>query len=98
VKTVTGSLKIFAGMIKTMTVNKNQMEKATKSDFSNATELADYLSDKGIPFREAHEIVGMLVLTCVKQGCYLVDLPLDEYKKAHPLFEEDIYTVLDPFT
>jgi argininosuccinate lyase len=98
VKTVTGSLKIFAGMIKTMTVNKNQMDKATKSDFSNATELADYLSDKGIPFRQAHEIVGKLVLTCVQQGCFLVDLPLDEYKKANPLFEEDIYTVLDPFT
>jgi len=98
VKTVTGSLKIFAGMIKTMTVNKNQMDKATKSDFSNATELADYLSDKGIPFRQAHEIVGKLVLTCVQQGCFLVDLPLDEYKKANPLFEEDIYTVLDPVT
>lgn len=98
VKTVTGSLKIFAGMIHTMKVNKDHMEKATKTDFSNATELADYLSDKGIPFREAHEIVGKLVLTCVQQGCYLGDLALAEYKKANPLFEEDIYEVLNPVT
>jgi argininosuccinate lyase len=98
VKTVTGSLKIFAGMIRTMKVKNEQMEKATKNDFSNATELADYLSDKGIPFREAHEIVGKLVLTCVDKGCFLGDLPLDEFKKANTLFEEDIYEVLDPYT
>ncbi|MBT2689339.1 argininosuccinate lyase [Bacillus sp. ISL-47] len=98
VKTVTGSLKIFAGMIRTMKVKNDQMEKATKTDFSNATELADYLSDKGIPFREAHEIVGKLVLTCVEKGCFLGDLPLDEFKKANTLFDEDIYAVLDPYT
>ncbi|WNS74587.1 argininosuccinate lyase [Bacillus sp. DTU_2020_1000418_1_SI_GHA_SEK_038] len=98
VKTVTGSLKIFAGMIRTMTVNANQMEKATKTDFSNATELADYLSSKGIPFREAHEIVGKLVLTCVNKGCFLADLSLEEFVAAHPLFENDIYEVLDPVT
>lgn len=98
VKTVTGSLKIFAGMIRTMKVKSEQMEKATKNDFSNATELADYLSDKGIPFREAHEIVGKLVLECVQQGCFLGELPLDEFKKAHSLFEEDIYEVLNPYT
>ena len=98
VKTVTGSLKIFAGMIRTMTVNKPQMEKATKTDFSNATELADYLSSKGIPFREAHEIVGKLVLTCVNKGCYLADLTLEGFVEAHPLFENDIYEVLDPVT
>lgn len=96
VKTVAGSLKIFAGMVSTMKVKKQQMEKATKTDFSNATELADYLSDKGIPFREAHEIVGKLVLLCVEKGCYLGDLPLEEYKNAHPQFNEDIYEVLDP--
>lgn len=98
VKTVTGSLKIFAGMIHSMTVNDGQMELATKNDFSNATELADYLSQKGIPFRESHEIVGQLVLTCVKKGCYLADLSLDEFKEAHSLFEEDIYHVLNPAT
>lgn len=98
VKTVTGSLKIFAGMINTMRVNTTQMEMATKKDFSNATELADYLSEKGIPFRESHEIVGQLVLTCVKQQCYLADLSLEEFKEAHPLFEKDIYHVLNPVT
>jgi argininosuccinate lyase len=98
VKTVTGSLKIFAGMIKTMKVNIDVMEKATKQDFSNATELADYLANKGVPFREAHEIVGKLVLTCIEKGVFLADLPLDVYKEASPLFEEDIYEALKPYT
>ncbi|GIN60146.1 argininosuccinate lyase [Robertmurraya siralis] len=98
VKTVTGSLKIFAGMIETMKVHRAQMESATKNDFSNATELADYLSGKGIPFRESHEIVGQLVLRCVTKQCYLADLTLSEFKEAHPLFEADIYEVLNPIT
>ncbi|AGK55195.1 argininosuccinate lyase [Bacillus sp. 1NLA3E] len=98
VKTVTGSLKIFAGMIRTLKVRTDEMTKATKTDFSNATELADYLAEKGVPFREAHEIVGKLVLTCVNKGCYLADLSLDEYKAANPLFEQDIYVALDPYT
>jgi argininosuccinate lyase len=98
VKTVIGSLKIFAGMIETMKVNVDVMEKATKQDFSNATELADYLANKGVPFREAHEIVGKLVLTCIEKGVFLADLPLDVYKEASPLFEEDIYEALKPYT
>jgi argininosuccinate lyase len=98
VKTVTGSLKIFAGMIATMKVNADVMEKATKQDFSNATELADYLAKKGVPFREAHEIVGKLVLTCIEKGIFLADLPLSVYKEASELFEEDIYEALNPYT
>jgi argininosuccinate lyase len=98
VKTVTGSLKIFAGMIATMKVNADVMEKATKQDFSNATELADYLAKKGVPFREAHEIVGKLVLTCIEKGIFLADLPLSVYKEASELFEEDIYEALTPYT
>ena len=98
VKTVTGSLKIFAGMIRTMKVRTEEMKKATKTDFSNATELADYLAEKGMPFREAHEIVGKLVLICVNKGCYLADLPLEEFQLASPLFAEDIYQALDPYT
>ena len=98
VKTVTGSLKIFAGMIQTMKVNTNVMEQSTKNDFSNATELADYLSDKGMPFREAHEVVGKLVLYCVNKSCFLSDLSLEEFKEASSLFEEDIYHVLNPVT
>ncbi|ANB62255.1 argininosuccinate lyase [Anoxybacteroides amylolyticum] len=98
VKTVTGSLKIFAGMIATMEVRTEVMKKAVKQDFSNATELADYLAKKGVPFREAHEIVGKLVLTCIEKGIFLADLPLSEYKQASALFEEDIYEALDPYT
>jgi argininosuccinate lyase len=97
VKTVVGSLKIFAGMISTMKVNKEVMEKATKQDFSNATELADYLATKGMPFREAHEVVGKLVLSCVNQGCFLADLPLQQFKEASALFEQDIYEALNPY-
>jgi argininosuccinate lyase len=97
VKTVTGSLKIFAGMIRTMKINKEQMEQSVKNDFSNATELADYLADKGMPFREAHEIVGKLVLSCVQKGCFLADLSLEEFKAASPLFENDIYDALNPY-
>ncbi|MBB6177172.1 argininosuccinate lyase [Anoxybacillus tengchongensis] len=98
VQTVIGSLKIFTGMIETMTIRTDVMEKATKQDFSNATELADYLAKKGVPFREAHEIVGKLVLTCIERGVFLADLPLDVYQQASPLFEEDIYNALDPYT
>lgn len=98
VTTLTGSLKIFTGMVETMTVNKEKMINATHSDFSNATELADYLAGKGMPFREAHEVVGKLVLQCIQQNKYLLDLSFDEYKDASTLFEEDIYNVLQPKT
>ena len=98
VKTVIGSLRIFAGMIETMKVNTDVMEESTKNDFSNATELADYLSNKGMPFREAHEVVGKLVLYCVNKGCYLQNLSLAEFREASELFEEDIYHVLNPKT
>lgn len=84
-------------MIQTMTVNKDVMKQATKQDFSNATELADYLAKKGMPFREAHEVVGKLVYTCIERGIYLSDMPFGEFQQASTLFEEDIYTVLDPY-
>ncbi len=98
VTTVKGSLKIFTGMMSKMTVNTETMEKATHSDFSNATELADYLASRGMPFRDAHEVVGKLVLLCIKKGIFLLDLPFEEYKEASELFEEDIYEVLQPKT
>lgn len=98
VKTLKGSLKIFAGMISTLTVKTEVMADATKKDFSNATELADYLASKGLPFREAHEVVGKLVLLCIEKGIFLLDLPLEDYKNASPLFEEDIFEVLLPST
>ncbi|WP_299739268.1 argininosuccinate lyase [uncultured Rossellomorea sp.] len=98
VKTVVGSLKIFTGMISTMKVNTKQMEKAVGNDFSNATELADYLATKGIPFRQAHEIVGKLVLYCIEKGCYLKDVSLEEYGEFSSLIEEDIYSILTPYS
>ncbi|KPN15931.1 argininosuccinate lyase [Bacillus australimaris] len=97
VKTIAGSLQIFTGMIQTMTVNEDVMKKATKEDFSNATEVADYLAKKGMPFREAHEIVGKLVYTCIQKGIYLTDLPFETFTEASDLFEQDIYTILDPY-
>nr|WP_309099673.1 argininosuccinate lyase [Fredinandcohnia onubensis] len=98
VKTVKGSLKIFAGMVSTMKVKKEVMATAVKKDFSNATELADYLASKGLPFREAHEVVGKLVLICIGRGVFLSDLPLEVLKEASSLFEDDIYEVLLPET
>ncbi|MEH7885983.1 argininosuccinate lyase [Bacillus sp. JJ1609] len=97
VKTIKGSLKIFSGMVKAMKVKKETMEGSVKNDFSNATELADYLAAKGIPFREAHEIVGKLVLECIQKQCYLADLSLDAYKEMNLLFENDIYEALNPY-
>ncbi|MBD5090485.1 MAG: argininosuccinate lyase [Lactobacillus sp.] len=96
VKTILPSIKIMIGMITTLQVKKEAMEHATHHDFSNATELADYLATKGIPFREAHEIVGELVLKGLKTRTNLVDIPLDEYKKISPKIEEDVYTYLQP--
>ncbi|MBS4216845.1 argininosuccinate lyase [Bacillus sp. FJAT-49711] len=96
VHTMIGSLKIFTGMIQTMTVKNEDMEAAVNQDFSNATELADYLAAKGIPFREAHEIVGKLVLTCIQQNCYLLDLPLDQLQDACSEIDEDVFVILSP--
>ncbi len=64
-----------------MTVHKERMAQSTEKDFSNATELADYLASKGLPFRQAHEIVGKLVLECSKAGYYLQDIPLERYQE-----------------
>lgn len=97
VKTIKTSLLVMAGMIETMKVNKDKMGQAVKQDFSNATEIADYLAAKGLPFRQAHEIVGRLVLLCIEKGIYLLDLPLETYQEICPLFEEDLYAVLSPY-
>ncbi|MDR0922541.1 MAG: argininosuccinate lyase [Lactobacillales bacterium] len=97
-ETILASIKIMAGMLDTLTVNKERMEVSTQKDFSNATELADYLATKGIPFREAHEIVGKLVLEGLKTGTYLQDISLADYQAISPVIEEDIYNVLDSKT
>lgn len=96
VHTLKGSLKIFEGMIRTMTVKSEHLSKAVQQDFSNATELADYLATKGMPFREAHEVTGKLVYLCIQRGHYLLELPLEEFRKESSFIEEDIYDILSP--
>ncbi|HEL2058204.1 TPA: argininosuccinate lyase [Streptococcus suis] len=97
-ETVLISIDILAGMLKTMTVHKERMAQSTEKDFSNATELADYLANKGMPFRQAHEIVGKLVLECSKAGYYLQDVPLDRYQEISSILGPDIYTALESKT
>jgi argininosuccinate lyase len=96
IKTVKGCLSIMTGMIKELKINEDRMNKAVHQDFSNATELADYLAAKGIPFREAHELVGKMVLSCIQKGCFLLDVSLEEYQEWCPLVQNDIYEVLSP--
>jgi argininosuccinate lyase len=95
-ETIVGSLKIFEGMVRTMNVNTKRLHDAVHSDFSNATELADYLAAKGMPFREAHEVTGKLVFTCIQKGIYLLDLSLEEMQIESALIKQDIYDVLSP--
>jgi argininosuccinate lyase len=92
--TIITSLTVMNGMLSTLTVNRVNMEKSTEQDFSNATELADYLAAKGLPFRKAHELVGLLVLDCIKKGIYLQDVNLQDYQMLSPLINEDVYDVL----
>lgn len=94
IDTVKGCLALFTGMIKTMTVNKKNMENSAKNGFTNATDAADYLVNHGVPFRDAHGIVGQLVLYCIDKGISLDDMSLEEYKKISPVFEEDIYDAI----
>ena len=96
VKTVLPALKVFNGMIATLKVNKDKMRDSTKHDLSNATELADYLAAKGVPFRQAHGIVGKLVLNCIQTHRDLQDMSLKELQKASPVIQNDVYRELDP--
>lgn len=98
VDTILNSLDVLAGMLSSMQVNEAKMQQSTENDFSNATELADYLAEKGLPFREAHEIVGKLVLDSIKHGKNIQDWDLEELQVYHPLIEEDIYIYLRPET
>ncbi|BAL69970.1 argininosuccinate lyase [Streptococcus mutans LJ23] len=97
-ETITVALDILAGMLSSMIVNDKHMAESTQKDFSNATELADYLASKGMPFRQAHEIVGKLILECSKNGHYLQDVPLERYQTISVLIEEDVYETLKSHT
>ncbi|MDR3289525.1 MAG: argininosuccinate lyase [Peptococcaceae bacterium] len=94
VDTVKKSLLVMEPMLRTMRVNREVMHQGAKGGFTNATDLADYLAKKGVPFREAHEIVGRLVLRCAKQQVGLEELSLAEYQEISPVFAEDLFTVI----
>ena len=94
IDTVKGCLSLFTGMISSMKFRKDVMEASAKNGFTNATDAADYLVNHGVPFRDAHGIVGQLVLLCIDKGIALDDLPLEEYKKISPVFEEDVYEAI----
>ncbi len=96
VRTLQGALQLFAPMIATMKVNKDRMRQAVNQDFSNATDIADFLVNKGLPFRQAHEVIGKTVLYCIQNKKYLLDLTLEEFKQFSPLFDDAIYKVLQP--
>lgn len=89
-----GCLALFTGMLRTMKFNKTRMENSAKNGFTNATDAADYLVNHGVPFRDAHGIVGQLVLYCIDKNMALDDMSLEEFKAISPVFEEDIYEVI----
>ena len=98
VETVKMCLKVFAPMIETMTARPENMKKAAQGGFINATDLADYLVKKGLPFRSAYKISGQIVAQCIREGLVLETLPLEEYRKYSELFDEDLYQQIDLLT
>lgn len=94
IDTAKGCLTLFTGMLRTMQFNKDRMKDSARHGFTNATDAADYLVNHGVAFRDAHGIVGQLVLLCLEKKIALDELPLEEYKKISPVFEEDIYDAI----
>ena len=98
VDTVVQCLQVFAPMLRTMRTIPENMKKAAQGGFINATDLADYLVKKGMPFRSAYKLSGQLVAKCIQDGCVLEDLPLESYREFSELFEEDLYNEIDLLT
>lgn len=94
IDTTKGCIKLFTGMIQTMKINKPVMAKSARNGFTNATDAADYLVKHGVPFRDAHGIIGQLVLYGIENNKALDDMTLEEYKAISPVFEEDIYEAI----
>ena len=92
--TAKGCIALFTGMLRTMKFRRERMEDSAKNGFTNATDAADYLVNRGVPFRDAHGIVGQLVLYCIEKNAALDDLSLEEYRAVSPVFEEDIYDAI----
>ena len=98
IDTVKFSLAVYARILRGMKVRKDMMRRAVAEDFSNATDLADYLAKKGLPFRKAHAVAGEAVGYCIEKKKWLQDLTMDEFRKLSPLFEEDIREAILPET
>src|SRR5699024_3003872 len=96
VETLDGGLRLLAPMLKTMVVNEENMYKAVDQDYSNATDIADYLAAKGLPFRDATEVIGKIVLYAIQNDKFLLDLTMEEYEQFSELFADDIFDVLAP--
>ena len=94
VDTTKGCLALFTGMLRTMRFHKQRMEDSAKNGFTNATDAADYLVNHGVPFRDAHGIVGQLVLYCIERNIALDDMSLEEFQAISPVFEDDIYEAI----
>lgn len=92
--TAKGCLALFTGMLRTMQFKKDRMEASARNGFTNATDAADYLVNHGVAFRDAHGIVGQLVLYCIQKGIALDDMTLSEFQAISPVFEEDIYEAI----
>ncbi|HEX2988885.1 MAG TPA: argininosuccinate lyase, partial [Chloroflexota bacterium] len=93
VDTASACLKMFAGILATARVKDQRTREAAAGGFSTATDIADYLVRKGLPFRKAHEVVGRLVRHCLDRACRFEDLTLDEIRSFSPEFDEDVLTI-----
>jgi argininosuccinate lyase len=93
VDTLLMSLRVTAGMLPTLTFDRGRMRAAAVANFALATDIADYLAKKGVPFREAHEAVGALVARCEREGRTFEDLSLEDYRLAHPAFDQDVLSI-----
>ena len=94
IDTVASCLALFTGMVDTMKFNREAMEASAKNGFTNATDVADYLVNHGVPFRDAHSISGRLVLKCIERDIALDDLTLEDFRSESTVFEEDIYEAI----
>ena len=88
-------LKIMAAMIATLKAKPENMLAAAKKGFINATDAADYLTRKGVPFRTAYQLIGAFVSRCIREGRTLEEMPLAAWQEVHPLFDRDIYDAID---
>ena len=94
IDTTKGCIKLFTGMLKSIKFNKEKMYKSATGGYTNATDAADYLVGKGMPFRDAHRVIGEITVYCIEKKCAIDDLSLEEFKKFSEMFEEDIYEAI----